>query len=240
MIRSCSCILIISTVCFQLKASDLAIIQIVSPQDIQITVLIVAEHVGRLHGVFKKLIRSGKCFRSVCAYPIVHGGKNHGRALLFPQQYLCIGLFIDGVLCKPCCTRVTERQTIVSAVECGNAVFIPVNPPIFVQILDIYTVIRYVDIVFVIADKTDGIGERTAFKSKGGLRSSGFRMKPYLSFLGKRTAGIFIANELPKRILFSCFLFPLSKQTVHAVIVGKKPGTIGKIISEGEIRSKFI
>ena len=143
------------------------------------------------------------------------------------------------MLCKPCCTRVTERQATVSAVECGNAVFIPVNPPIFVQILDIYTVIRYVDIVFVIADKTDGVRKILCIK---GDRVCGWssRIKPYLSFLGKRAAGIFIANELPKRILFSCFLFPLGKQTVHAVIVGKKPGTIGKIISEGEIRSKFI
>ena len=165
-IRDYSCSLIVCTIFFQRKTSNL-VNRTILAQNIKITILVITENIGRLHGVFKKLIRSGKCFRSVCAYPIVHGGKNHGRALLLPQQYLCIGELVFRFFLVPCCTRVAERQTIGFAVKCSNSVFIALDMPVFVYIADIYAVISNVDIFFVIADKTDGIGEILYVKGDG-------------------------------------------------------------------------
>jgi hypothetical protein len=64
-------------------------------------------------------------------------------------------------------TRIVKRHAVRFTVECGDAVLIANNPPIFVYILNINTVIRNVDIFFVVADKADGIGKILCVKGDG-------------------------------------------------------------------------
>ncbi|MGI5060854.1 hypothetical protein E4N89_07750 [Treponema denticola] len=88
--------------------------------------------------------------------------------MLFPQQHFRIGLFVYGMLGKPRhVTRIVKRHAVRFTVECGDEVLIANNPPIFVYILNINTVIRNVDIIFVVADKTDGIGKILCIKGDG-------------------------------------------------------------------------
>ena len=130
-------------------------------------------------------------------------------------------MFVFRLLSIPRCLCVGEGYLICFTVKCGDAVFIPVNPPIFVEVLYVVSVIRNVDIVFVTADKADGIYKSPCLKSKGGIRSAGFGMKSYLSFLGKGTAGICIPNKLSQREHLSCIIFMLGKQAVHIIFIGK-------------------
>ena len=163
--------------------------------------MVVAENIGRRFAKagLKKLVHFRKCIRSVRTHPITE--------LLFrifpPQQRLCIGELVGSILCIPRCFRIVESYRVCFPVKSGYAVFITVNTIIFVEILDIYAVIRNVKIITVIADKTDGIYKSPCLKSKEGIRSAGFGMKPYLSFLGKITAGIGILYELSERIQVS-------------------------------------